>query len=206
MTTEAATIETTTISVETSTEAQTEEITETSEVVSKSIEDIAREVWEGKWGNGPERKQKLEQAGYDYNEVQSKVVELRSEYFIPVSEPIQANSNETYVKRFTRGTYYCYGCAKKGGSGRSLIECNTSNDINGSIASSYLYNAYGYKYSGGRTKVRLEVSGYPSMNGYYYLDDSDAGNPNVIDFYYIYASNCPFRNQGVVQVECWIVN
>lgn len=44
------------------------------------------------------------------------------------------------------------------------------------------------------------------MNGYYYLDDSDAGNPNVIDFYYIYASNCPFRNQGVVQVECWIVN
>ena len=113
--------------------------------------------------------------------------------------------NLTYVKQFSRGTYYAYGCPKKGGSGRALIECNTSEDINGSIASSYLYRNYGYNYQGDRTMVYLEISGYPDMNGYYYLDDSDAGNSNVIDFYYVNSSNCPFKRQGVVTVDCWIV-
>ena len=42
----------------------------------KSALDVAREVLEGKWGNGAERKKKLEDAGYDYNAVQSKVNEL----------------------------------------------------------------------------------------------------------------------------------
>ena len=54
--------------------------------------------------------------------------------------------------------------------------------------------------------VYLEISGYPSMNGYYYLDDSDAGNSNVIDFYYTYKSNCQFQYQGVVSVDCYIVS
>ena len=211
-TTEAATT-TTTITTTTTTNPLLSDEKETSAEISskeiiKTYEEIAKEVWEGKWGNGPERRQRLEKAGYDYNKVQEKVVELVEEYkpSIENSEESFSTGNETYVKRFTRGTYYCYGCAKNGGSGRALIEGNTSNYIKGSIASSYLYNAYGYYYSGGRTMVRLEVDGYPSMNGYYYLDDCDAGNPNVIDFYYVYASNCPFMNQGVVQVDCWIVN
>lgn len=205
MTTESVATTTTTTEL-----AMTEIVTEPSTETSlKTIEEIAREVWAGRWGNGEERRIKLTEAGYDYDEVQAKVAELKSECYTPVdngNDTGASTENETYVKRFTRGTYYCYGCAKSGGSGRALIECNTYNDIKGSIASSYLYKAYGYKYSGGRTMVRLEIDGYPSMNGYYYLDDSDAGNPNVIDFYYVYASNCPFRNQGVVQVECLIVN
>lgn len=39
----------------------------------KSVEEIAREVLQGKWGNGAERKARLEAAGYDYAEVQAKV-------------------------------------------------------------------------------------------------------------------------------------
>lgn len=39
----------------------------------KSVEEIAREVLQGKWGNGAERKAQLEAAGYDYAEVQAKV-------------------------------------------------------------------------------------------------------------------------------------
>lgn len=39
----------------------------------KSVEEIAREVLLGKWGNGAERKARLEAAGYDYAEVQAKV-------------------------------------------------------------------------------------------------------------------------------------
>lgn len=39
----------------------------------KSNEQIADEVIAGKWGNNPERKQRLTQAGYNYNEVQKIV-------------------------------------------------------------------------------------------------------------------------------------
>lgn len=42
----------------------------------KSVDEIAREVMQGKWGNNPERKQKLIDAGYDYNAVQNRVNQL----------------------------------------------------------------------------------------------------------------------------------
>lgn len=46
------------------------------EPVRKSIEEIAREVLLGKWGNGEERKNRLKAAGYDYETVRKKVNEL----------------------------------------------------------------------------------------------------------------------------------
>ena len=45
-------------------------------VPSKSIDELAREVIQGKWGNGEERKNRLISAGYDYSAVQAKVNEL----------------------------------------------------------------------------------------------------------------------------------
>ena len=42
----------------------------------KSIENLAKEVIAGKWGNGTDRKDRLTKAGYDYREVQNKVNEL----------------------------------------------------------------------------------------------------------------------------------
>lgn len=42
----------------------------------KSIDEIAKEVIAGKWGNGEERKDRLTKAGYDYNAVQKRVNEL----------------------------------------------------------------------------------------------------------------------------------
>lgn len=44
----------------------------------KSIDEIAKEVLDGKWGNGTDREKKLKAAGYDYNAVQKKVNELVS--------------------------------------------------------------------------------------------------------------------------------
>ena len=44
----------------------------------KSIDEIAKEVIRGEWGNNPERKERLEKAGYNYNEVQSKVNSMLS--------------------------------------------------------------------------------------------------------------------------------
>lgn len=46
----------------------------------KSIDEIAKEVIEGKWKNYPERKKLLEEAGYNYREVQDKVNEMLSSY------------------------------------------------------------------------------------------------------------------------------
>ena len=42
----------------------------------KTIEELAKEVIEGKWGNGQERKDKLTNAGYNYDEVQKRVNEI----------------------------------------------------------------------------------------------------------------------------------
>lgn len=43
---------------------------------TKTTEQIAKEVIDGKWGNGDECKRKLEAAGYNYNTVQNKINEL----------------------------------------------------------------------------------------------------------------------------------
>ena len=44
--------------------------------ISKSLEEIAKEVIVGKWGNGNERKKALTKAGYDYTTIQSLVNKL----------------------------------------------------------------------------------------------------------------------------------
>lgn len=45
---------------------------------NKSVEEVAKEVLAGKWGNGDERKTNLTNAGYDYSEVQKAVNSLVS--------------------------------------------------------------------------------------------------------------------------------
>lgn len=44
--------------------------------VMKSVDEVAHEVIDGKWGNGDERKKKLTAAGYDYDKVQEIVRNL----------------------------------------------------------------------------------------------------------------------------------
>ena len=50
--------------------------TPTQEKPLKSASDVAREVIDGKWGNGEDRKARLTAAGYNYDEIQAKVNEL----------------------------------------------------------------------------------------------------------------------------------
>jgi surface antigen len=45
-------------------------------VIRKTPEEIAKEVIKGLWGNGVTRKQRLEEAGYDYLEIQTLVNDL----------------------------------------------------------------------------------------------------------------------------------
>ncbi|MCC6093489.1 MAG: LysM peptidoglycan-binding domain-containing protein [Lachnospiraceae bacterium] len=43
---------------------------------NKTVDELAREVLAGKWGNGDDRKSRITTAGYDYSAVQAKVNEL----------------------------------------------------------------------------------------------------------------------------------
>ena len=49
---------------------------ENASTAKKSVSEIAREVIAGKWGNGTDRENRLEKAGYNYKEVQAKVNSL----------------------------------------------------------------------------------------------------------------------------------
>ena len=42
----------------------------------KTVAELAKEVIQGKWGNGEERKKRLTAAGYDYAAVQKEVNRL----------------------------------------------------------------------------------------------------------------------------------
>lgn len=53
-----------------------EEKEEKPQTPSKTIDQLAREVIQGKWGNGQTRKDKLTAAGYNYREVQNRVNEI----------------------------------------------------------------------------------------------------------------------------------
>ena len=50
--------------------------TPSKQTAKKTVTELAKEVIQGKWGNGSERKQKLTQAGYDYQTVQAEVNRL----------------------------------------------------------------------------------------------------------------------------------
>ena len=56
---------------------------------AKSVDEIAREVIRGEWGNGSDRRQRLEAAGYDYDTVQDRVNAI-----LPGDEPEQPTPAE----------------------------------------------------------------------------------------------------------------
>lgn len=72
----------------------------TSSKPSKSVSQIADEVIAGKWGNGSDRKKRLEAAGYDYDEVQKKVNQK-----LGASSSSSKKSNETIAKEVINGDW-----------------------------------------------------------------------------------------------------
>ena len=112
-------------------------------------------------------------------------------------------SSLTLVGTF-KGTYYAGKTVPcKGGSGRTLIDCTAGKDgLKGSVASKYIYQKYGYKVSG-RTKVYLELPSYPKMSGWYAVDDCNADS-RIVDFYFHYNKNCPWRVAGVTEVKMYV--
>ena len=71
-----------------------EPVEEEPEVKLLSLETVAKQVINGDWGSGKEREQKLTEAGYDYEKVQSKVEEF-------VEKP-KASTKKTTTKKISK--------------------------------------------------------------------------------------------------------
>jgi GH25 family lysozyme M1 (1,4-beta-N-acetylmuramidase) len=62
--------------------------------ITKSVEEIAKEVLSAQWGNGDERKKRLTEAGYDYAAVQEAVNALLNQNDNTTIEPVAQKTDE----------------------------------------------------------------------------------------------------------------
>lgn len=67
---------------------------------TKSIDTLAREVLAGNWGNGQDRKNRLTNAGYNYDAIQNRVNEILSGNLKSIddiaSENLEEMMNDNY--------------------------------------------------------------------------------------------------------------
>lgn len=101
-----------------------EAVTPTPPTPGKSIEEVAREVIRGDWGNGLERKQRLEAAGYNYLEVQNKVNEILGN-----NQPTPQVDILDLVKKTIRGDFG-NGSARKQALGVNYDEVQRQVNLN----------------------------------------------------------------------------
>ena len=79
--------------------------------VKPTVDELAQEVLTGKWGNGGERKQRLEAAGHDYSAVQRRVNEILSgkapgtPTTPPTSEELTEAEIDALARAVIRGDY-----------------------------------------------------------------------------------------------------
>lgn len=70
----------------------------------KSLDEIANEVIAGKWGNGDDRRNRLQSAGYNYNEVQALVNQkLGMGGSAPATKSLDAIANEVIAGQWGNG-------------------------------------------------------------------------------------------------------
>ncbi len=94
---------------------------------TKTNEELADEVIQGKWGNNPERKQRLTDAGYDYSAIQSIVNQKLSG-----SKPQPSKTDDdllTLVKKTIRGDFG-NGDARKKALGSNYEEVQKQVNLN----------------------------------------------------------------------------
>lgn len=96
------------------------EIGNTKQTETKSIDQLAQEVIDNQWGVGEDRKNRLTQAGYDYNAVQAKVNELLG--------VTSKKSNEEIAQEVINGKWGV-GDARKQALANAGYDYNTIQDL-----------------------------------------------------------------------------
>lgn len=94
----------------------------------KSVDEIAKEVIRGEWGNGDERYNRLTNAGYNYNEVQAKVNELLNSNK-PTPAPTPSVDILDLVRKTIRGDFG-NGEARKKALGSNYDEVQRQVNLN----------------------------------------------------------------------------
>ena len=95
----------------------------------KSIDEIAREVINGKWDNGQKRKQALLSAGYDYDAVQSRVNQILG---YGASESFASSYDLLDLVRKTIGGRFGNGLARRSALGSRYDEVQRQVNLNSS--------------------------------------------------------------------------
>ena len=95
---------------------------------SKTIDELAKEVIAGEWGNNPERKNRLTEAGYDYSKIQARVNEMLSGN-TPKPTPTPSVDILTLVKKTIRGDFG-NGEARKKALGSNYSEVQNQVNLN----------------------------------------------------------------------------
>lgn len=80
----------------------------------KSNTEIAKEVIQGKWGNGAERKKRLEDAGYDYAAVQKEVERLLAKQKKPAKKSVDEVAREVIAGKWGNGAKRVHNLTKAG--------------------------------------------------------------------------------------------
>lgn len=73
------------------------------QTAKKSVTEIAKEVLQGKWGNGADRKNRLTNAGYNYADVQKKVNELANTNKAPTKKSVTEIAKEVLQGKWGNG-------------------------------------------------------------------------------------------------------
>lgn len=94
----------------------------------KSVDEVAKEVIRGEWGNGDERYNRLTNAGYNYNEIQAKVNELLNSNK-PTPAPTPSVDILDLVRKTIRGDFG-NGEARKKALGSNYDEVQRQVNLN----------------------------------------------------------------------------
>ena len=112
-------------------------------ITEDSLSDIAREVIEGKWSNMSERRQKLEKAGYDYNEVQAEVNRFLSRESICSNMLYTYDSNGRCTSTMDTNDMHTIAYVYDDANNTIIsVSIDDDNNILGSSITRYLDNTY----------------------------------------------------------------
>lgn len=70
---------------------------------TKTLDEVAREVIDGKWGNGAKRVEALEQSGWDYSSVQNRVNEILNAKPKKTAETVNTIAKEVIAGKWGNG-------------------------------------------------------------------------------------------------------
>ncbi len=112
--------------------------------VLKSVEEIAKEVIANKWGVGADRKKKLTEAGYNYEEVQNRVNELMATNVIKEGDKVKLSNNAVVYgtdKKFAPYIYKSVLYVREIKGKRVVISTLKSSAVTGAVDIKYLTKA-----------------------------------------------------------------